>query len=217
MISKQELIGCLDATLLKPTATFQEFETFVDAHKDKGFYSLCLPPFFIKNARELTDCRLSTVIGFPNGTSSIDTKAFEIQAAIADGADCVDAVLTIGAIKSDAYDYIDRELSVLRKISAGRELRIIIETCYLTDTEKIMVTELIVKHKCDVVKTSTGFGTGNATIEDVKLLKSVTGNTVKIKASGGIKTLGTVIKMVNAGADLIGTSAALSILDELRG
>ncbi|MBQ2125500.1 MAG: deoxyribose-phosphate aldolase [Spirochaetales bacterium] len=214
---KEDLASKIDQTLLKPDVTFEELEKFINENKDLGFYSLCIPPFFVKKAVELVAgvCKISTVIGFPHGTSSSDVKVYEATQAVRNGAKCVDVVVNLSAVKSANYDYIKNELEMLRynvDLYGSCELRIIIETCLLTDEEKTTLAKLIKETKCDVVKTSTGFSSYGATAEDVALLKTITNDEIKIKASGGIRDIKTVLAMLAAGADIVGTSAGKQLL-----
>ena len=214
---KEDLASKIDQTLLKPDVTFEELEKFINENKDLGFYSLCIPPFFVKKAVELVAgvCKISTVIGFPHGTSSSDVKVYEATQAVRNGAKCVDVVVNLSAVKSANYDYIKNELEMLRynvDLYGSCELRIIIETCLLTDEEKKIVAKLVAETKCDVVKTSTGFSTGGATVEDVAFLKSIVNDEAKIKASGGIRNFEIAESMLAAGADIVGTSAGKQLL-----
>lgn len=216
-MKKEELALKIDQTLLRSDATFDELEKFVKENKEIGFYSLCVPSFFVKRAKEIVDnvCRISTVVGFPTGNSSTSVKVYEATQAVAQGAECIDAVINVNAVKSGDYNYIKDELETLRysvDMYGKCELRIIIEACLLTNDEKKAVAELIAQTKCDAVKTSTGFSSGGATAEDVALLKSVVRNEIKIKAAGGIKDIHVANAMFAAGADLIGTSAGVQLL-----
>ena len=216
-MKKEELSAKIDQTLLKPNATFEELEVFIKENRDNGFYSLCVPSFFVSKAVELAgkNQKISTVIGFPHGNSSTDVKVFEATQAVMQGAKCVDVVINLSAVKSANYDYIKNELEMLRysvDLYGECELRIIIETCVLTDEEKTTLAKLIKETKCDVVKTSTGFSSYGATAEDVALLKTITNDEIKIKASGGIRDIKTTLAMFAAGADLVGTSAGKELL-----
>lgn len=216
-MKREELALKIDQTLLRTDATFDELEKFIEENKNLGFSSLCVPSFFVKRAKEIAGdlCKISTVVGFPNGNSSVSVKVYEATQAVVQGAKCVDAVINLSAVKSGDYDYVRNELETLRysvDMYGECELRIIIEACLLTDNEKKTVAELIAQTKCDVVKTSTGFGSGGATPEDVALLKSVVHDEIKIKAAGGIRDINAANTMFAAGADLIGTSAGVQLL-----
>lgn len=216
-MKKEELALKIDQTLLRTDATFNELENFVKENKNLGFYSLCVPSFFVKKAKEIVSnvCGISTVVGFPNGNSSTSVKVYEATQAVVQGAKCIDAVINLSAVKSGDYNYVRNELETLRysvDMYGKCELRIIIEACLLTDDEKKMVAELIVQTRCDAVKTSTGFSNGGATAEDVVLLKSVVRDEIKIKAAGGIRDIHVANAMFAAGADLIGTSAGVQLL-----
>jgi deoxyribose-phosphate aldolase len=176
------------------------------------FYSVCVPPYAVKECKgflENSGVKITTVIGFPLGYNSTETKVFETEKAISDGADEIDAVINVSAFKSGKSDYVLKELKELRKAAGERILKIIIETCYLTKEEIVKVCGLVSESGADFVKTSTGFGTGGAKTEDIALIKKSVPENVKIKASGGIKTLEHALELIKAGASRIGTSSIL--------
>lgn len=180
----------IDYTLLKATATIDDIDALCKKAIEKSCASVCIPSCYVEYvSNEYPELRVCTVVGFPLGNSSTETKIEETRQAIIAGAHEIDAVINIGALKAGLYGYVKDELQRLKRICGKHTvLKIIIETCYLTREEKIIMCRMIQNLRIDFVKTSTGFGTGGATIEDVKLMRAVCGNDVKIKASGGIRT-----------------------------
>lgn len=180
----------IDYTLLKATATIDDIDALCKEAIEKGCASVCIPSCYVEYvSNEYPELRICTVVGFPLGNSSTETKIEETKQAIIAGAHEIDAVINIGALKAGLYGYVKDELQRLKRICGKHTvLKIIIETCYLTREEKIIMCRMIQNLRIDFVKTSTGFGTGGATIEDVKLMRAVCGDDVKIKASGGIRT-----------------------------
>lgn len=180
----------IDYTLLKATATIDDIDALCKEAIEKGCASVCIPSCYVEYvSNEYPELRVCTVVGFPLGNSSTETKVEETRQAIIAGAHEIDAVINIGALKAGLYGYVKDELQRLKRICGKHTvLKIIVETCYLTREEKIIMCRMIQNLRIDFVKTSTGFGTGGATIEDVKLMRAVCGDDVKIKASGGIRT-----------------------------
>lgn len=180
----------IDYTLLKATATIDDIDALCKEAIEKGCASVCIPSCYVEYvSNEYPELKVCTVVGFPLGNSSTETKIEETRQAIIAGAHEIDAVINIGALKAGLYGYVKDELQRLKRICGKHTvLKIIIETCYLTKEEKIIMCRMIQNLRIDFVKTSTGFGTGGATIEDVKLMRAVCGDDVKIKASGGIRT-----------------------------
>lgn len=180
----------IDYTLLKATATIDDIDALCKEATEKGCASVCIPSCYVEYvSNEYPELRVCTVVGFPLGNSSTETKIEETRQAIIAGAHEIDAVINIGALKAGLYGYVKDELQRLKRICGKHTvLKIIIETCYLTREEKIIMCRMIQNLRIDFVKTSTGFGTGGATIEDVKLMRAVCGDDIKIKASGGIRT-----------------------------
>lgn len=206
----------IDHTLLKPTATDQEIIALCSEAKTYHFYGVCVNGCHIPLAKkELKDSsvKLISVIGFPLGAMSTDAKIFEAQDSVKNGADEIDMVINIGWIKSHQFDLVLEEIIRIKKAIGPTILKVIIETCYLTDKEKLKACELIAKGKADYVKTSTGFGTEGATYDDVALMKKKVGNLLKIKASGGIKNRETALKYINLGVSRIGTSSGIKIIE----
>lgn len=199
----------IDNTLLSPQATETQIKTLCKESRKYGFASVCVNPCFVKLVnKQLKGSKVKTcvVIGFPLGANTTETKVFEAKDAIKNGAQELDMVVNIGKVKENNYEYITKEIAAIKKVCGNKILKVIIETCLLTNKEKVVLCKCIKQAKADFVKTSTGFSTGGATVADIKLLKKSVGNTLLIKASGGIKTREDMIKMIKAGANRIGTS-----------
>lgn len=207
----------IDHTLLKATASKNDILNLCAEANKYHFASVCINPCYVELAHELllgTDVNVCTVIGFPLGANRTSVKAFEITQAIADGADEVDMVINVGAMKSQDYDYVYNDILACVKAANGVLVKVIIETCYLTDEEKVKACELAVKAGADYVKTSTGFGTGGANVHDVKLMYDTVKGKAKVKASGGIRSKADFENMISAGALRIGCSAGVKIMEE---
>lgn len=207
----------IDHTLLKATATRKDIEQLCAEANACHFASVCVNPVNVALAHELllgSDVDVCTVIGFPLGANTPSVKAFETTQAIADGADEVDMVINIGAAKAHEWDTVLRDIQAVVKAANGVLVKVIIETCYLTDEEKVKVCELAVEAGADFVKTSTGFGTAGATKEDVALMKQTVKDNAQVKASGGIRDKKTFEEMIEAGATRIGCSAGMKIIEE---
>ena len=204
----------IDHTLLKPTAIPSDIEKLCQEAKDYKFQAVCVNGCYTKFAKEQlknSQVKLAVVVGFPLGAMSTESKVFEAKDSVANGADEIDMVINLGWLKSGKLELVEREISEIKKAIGKKVLKVIIETCYLTQDEKIKACELAVKAGADFVKTSTGFGEGGATLEDVKLMKKVVGNKAKIKASGGIKNRATALKYISLGVSRIGTSSGIAI------
>ncbi|MGX7030587.1 deoxyribose-phosphate aldolase [Vagococcus zengguangii] len=210
----------IDHTALKANTTEADIKKLIAEAKEYGFFSVCINPTWIKLAAEElkdSDVKVCTVIGFPLGANASAVKAFETTQAIADGADEVDMVINVGALKSGQYDVVLNDIKAVVDAAAGKALvKVIIETALLTDEEKVKVSELAVEAGADFVKTSTGFSTGGATAADVKLMKDTVGDNAQVKASGGIHSLADVEAMVEAGATRIGASAGIAIVSGVQ-
>lgn len=206
-----EIFSKVDHTLLSVTATEEEFITLADEAIKAGAASVCVTPSAVSFLRERYGdaLRITTVIGFPNGYNTTAVKVFETEDAIRNGADEVDMVIAVGKVKEKDYDYILREISAVRQAAKGNVLKVIIETCLLTEEEKVALCGIVTKAGADYIKTSTGFSKAGATIEDVLLFKAHVGEGVKVKAAGGIRTLEDAEKYIEAGADRIGASAVI--------
>ncbi len=208
-----EILSKCDHTLLAQTATWDEIRAVCDDGIRYGTASVCIPAAYVKEAKAYVGNSLPicTVIGFPNGYSTTETKLFECKNAIENGADEIDTVINIGALKSGRYDEILTELTQLKQTCGNRILKVIIETCLLTEAEKIKMCELVTTSGADYIKTSTGFSTAGATREDVALFATHVGKSVKIKAAGGIATLADAEDFIALGASRLGTSRIVRI------
>jgi deoxyribose-phosphate aldolase len=211
---KKQIVSRVDHTLLKAEATWEQIDALC---REAALYktaSVCIPPSYVKRAAEAhgKDIVICTVIGFPLGYSATGTKVFEAREAIQNGAGEIDMVVNLGDVKSGAYNLVEKEFAALREATRGRILKVIIETCFLERDEKIRLSQLVTKSGADFIKTSTGFGTGGATLEDVALLRASIGKEVRIKASGGMKTAQDLEAFFDAGADRLGASSAIKAL-----
>ncbi|MED3931815.1 deoxyribose-phosphate aldolase [Priestia megaterium] len=212
----QNITGIIDHTLLKADATEEQITVLAQEAKEYSFASVCVNPTWVKTAAELLkdapEVKVCTVIGFPLGATTSAVKAFETTNAIENGADEVDMVINIGALKDKNYDLVQSDIQAVVDAAKSKALvKVIIETALLTDEEKAKVSELAVKAGADFVKTSTGFSTGGATVEDVALMRKTVGPDVGVKASGGVRGLEDAKAMIEAGATRIGASSGVSI------
>ena len=214
-----EILSRCDHTLLKQESTWEEIKEVCDDGVKFGCASVCIPPSFVKRAGEYLGDRLKvcTVIGFPNGYSTTAVKVFETENAIRHGADEIDMVANIGWIKGQRWERILEELKSVKQACSGRILKVIVEACLLTQEEKIKMCELVTEAGCDYIKTSTGFSTGGATREDVKLFREHVGPDVKVKAAGGIASLQDAEDFINLGADRLGTSRIVKLAKGQQG
>ena len=208
-----EILARCDHTLLGQTATWEDIKAICDDGMKFSTASVCIPAAYVKQAKEYVGDRLQicTVIGFPNGYSTTATKVFECADALANGADEIDTVINVGYLKSARYDEILDELKQLKATCGDKILKVIIETCLLTDDEKVKMCEIVTLSGADYIKTSTGFSTGGATREDVALFAANVGADVKIKAAGGIASLEDAEAFIALGADRLGTSRIVKI------
>lgn len=204
----EEILKKVDHTLLKQTATMKDIEKICDDAIANNTASVCIPPVYVKQAKDYVKgkMKICTVIGFPNGYNTTSTKVFETAQAVKDGADEIDMVINIGKVKENNYEYISNEINKIKEACNGKLLKVIIETCLLTEDEKIKLCEVVSNSKADYIKTSTGFSTAGATLEDIILFKNHIKNGKKIKAAGGIKDFQDAQKFIEAGADRLGTS-----------
>lgn len=211
----------IDHTLLKATATIAEIETLCKEAVEYDFYSVCVNSSYVATAKKFlagTNVKVCSVVGFPLGAMQAKAKLFETEQALADGADEIDMVINVGLLKSGEVDKVRDEIAALKAaVGADRVLKVIIETCYLTDSEKRLACQLALDAKADFVKTSTGFGTGGATLHDVQLMKECVQGNAKIKASGGVRDYETAMQYVNVGVQRIGTSNGIAILRGEKG
>ena len=215
MMNRNKIAKMCDHTLLKAFAEEKQIEVLCREAVENKVASVCVNPCYVAKAAQLlkgSDVRVCTVIGCPLGANTSDTQAFETRDAISKGAEEVDMVINVGALKSGHMDLVYEDIKAVVDAAAGVLTKVIIETCYLTDEEKREVCLLAKKAGADFVKTSTGFGTGGATAHDVRLMKETVGDSMKVKASGGMRTYEDVLPVLEAGADRLGVSATLEIL-----
>ncbi len=209
----RELLKYIDHTLLKADCTWEQIAALCKEAVELGTASVCIPPCYIARAHEaFPTLNLCTVIGFPLGYSVTAAKAAEARQAIEEGANEIDTVVNVSDVKNGRFDEVLQELKTLREVCSGKILKVIIETCYLTEEEKIRLCQIVTEAKADFIKTSTGFGTAGATLEDVKLMKANIGPEVKIKAAGGIRTIEDARGYVEAGCSRIGSSAVAPLI-----
>lgn len=216
-ITVAELASFIDHTILKPEATTPQVQQFCAEAKDHGFRSVCVNSIYAKTAFEAlieTSVVVCSVIGFPFGAISTSVKAAEAAAAIEAGAQEIDMVIAIGALKEGFHHYVADDIRAVRRACSEGLLKVIIETCLLTDEEKRLACRLAVQAGADFVKTSTGYSTGGATIQDVALMRREVGSAVGVKASGGIRSLGSAIAMIDAGATRLGMSSGVALMAE---
>ena len=213
-MEKQDIICHIDHTLLKQTATWEQIERLCVEAINHKTASVCIPPCYVKQASEFVKKQIPicTVIGFPNGYHTTDVKVFETENAIANGADEIDMVINIGALKDGNTDLVFNDIKAVVDAAAGKCVKVIIETCLLTDEEIVTVCKLAKEAQATFVKTSTGFSTGGATPEAVSLMKQTVGDDLEVKASGGVRTIEDMEKVVAAGATRIGTSAGCKLV-----
>ena len=209
----QEILSKCDHTLLAQNATWEQIRGLCDDGMKYGTASVCIPASFVKKTKEYVGEKLPicTVIGFPNGYSTTESKCFEAANAVQNGADEVDMVINIGHVKDGLYDQILSEIQAVKAACGGKLLKVIVETCLLTDEEKVKMCRIVTESGADYIKTSTGFSTGGATFADVELFAKNIGKNVKIKAAGGISSLEDAEKFVSLGASRLGTSRVVKI------
>lgn len=213
-MTDKEILSHIDHTLLKPFAKWEDIEKLCDEAIEYHTASVCIPPAYIKRVNDKYGDKINicTVVGFPLGYSVTAAKAAEIEQALADGCNEIDMVVNISDVKNGDYDKVEEEIRTLKKACRGHILKVIIETCFLTEEEKIAMCKAVTNAGADYIKTSTGFGTGGATIEDIRLFKQHIGAGVKMKAAGGVKTKEDLIMFIEEGCDRIGTSSAVGML-----
>ncbi|KLO21201.1 deoxyribose-phosphate aldolase [Marinitoga sp. 1155] len=215
VLKPQDVARYIDHTILKATTTPEDIKRICKEAKEYEFFSVCVNPVYVPLAKEElkgSDVKVATVIGFPLGANAIDVKAYETDIALNDGADEFDMVINVGMLKSKEYKYVYDEIKAVVEAAQGKTVKVIIETCYLTTEEKIAACVISKEAGAHFVKTSTGFGTGGATVEDVALMKFVVGNKLKVKASGGVRSFEDAEKMIKAGAERIGASSGVKIV-----
>lgn len=217
MMTDQEIFAHVDHTRLAAVSTWTEIEKLCEEAIRYRTASVCIPPFYLEQAAaRYPSLRLCTVIGFPLGYSTTETKAFEAADAVKKGAEEIDMVINLCAVKNGDYDTVKRDMEAVQNACAGKTLKVIVETCYLTEAEKIRLCEIVTEVGADYIKTSTGFGTDGATIEDIALFRAHIGKNVKIKAAGGIRGQRQMEYYLTHGCDRIGTSGAVRALREER-
>ena len=205
----------IDHTILKATASSSDVQKLCEEAIEHEFYSVCVNGCYVADAKHLlqgTDVKIAAVVGFPLGAMTTAAKIFEAKEAVENGASEIDMVINVAKLKDGEFEYVENEIRQIKEAIGDNILKVIIETCYLTDEEKVKACELSLVAKADFVKTSTGFGTGGATYEDVKLMKSVVGDNAKVKASGGVRDKETAQKYVELGAERLGTSSGIDIV-----
>lgn len=210
----KKILSMVDHTLLLQTSTWEEIRALCDDAIHYGTASVCIPPCFVQQAKEYVgnQMKICTVIGFPNGNHTTATKVFETIDAINNGADEIDMVINVGMLKAKNYDYVLNEIREIKDACGDKILKVIIETCLLTDEEKIRMCEIVTESGADFIKTSTGFSTGGATFDDIALFAEHVGEKVKIKAAGGISSMEDAEKFIALGASRLGTSRIVKIV-----
>ena len=212
-MSNNDIFKYVDHTKLSATATSDEILTLCGEAVKYGTASVCIPPCYIELAKkEYPSLNICTVIGFPLGYCTTETKVFETKDAVTKGADEIDMVINVGMVKNKQYDKVLEEIKAVKEACGGKLLKVIIEACYLTDDEKVMLCKLVTEAKAEYIKTSTGFGTGGATAEDIIIFKNNIGENVKMKAAGGIRTKEDMEKFIELSCSRIGTSGAVKAL-----
>ncbi|CCY03923.1 MAG: deoxyribose-phosphate aldolase [Faecalibacterium sp.] len=212
----QKILGSCDHTLLAQTSTWKQIKGICDDGMKYHTASVCIPPCYVKKAKKYVgdNLKICTVIGFPNGYNTTAVKVYETKRAIKDGADEVDMVINIGLVKSRSWKQVLSEIKAVRKASEGKVLKVIIETCLLTDAEKKKMCEIVTESGADFIKTSTGFSKAGATREDIKLFSENIGPNVKMKAAGGISSIEDAEDFIKLGCERLGTSRIVKIVKE---
>lgn len=213
-MDKQEILSRVEHTLLTPVATWEQVQAICDEGKQFHTAAVCIPPRYVKRAGSYVgnSIKICTVIGFPNGYSTPEVKVFEAEDAIRDGADEIDMVINQGLAKSGDWEGVLSEIKAVKASCKGRILKVIVEACNFSEEEKIALCRVVSMSGADFIKTSTGFGPGGATVEDVRLFRANVSPDVRIKAAGGIRTFEQAQAMVEAGADRIGASALVALM-----
>ena len=213
-MDKKEILKHIDHTLLKAVATWEDIKVLCDEAIKYETASVCVPACYISRIHETYGDKINicTVVGFPLGYSVTEAKVLETRKAIEDGANEIDMVINISDVKNGDFEKVTKEIAALKEACGDKILKVIIETCYLTEEEKISMCKSVTEAGADYIKTSTGFGTAGATIEDIRLFKKHIGPNVKMKAAGGVKTIADLEMFINEGCDRIGTSSAVNML-----
>ena len=213
-MDEREILKLIDHTQLQPNATWEDIVSLCDEAVKYGTATVCIPATYLKRVNDKygDSLKLCTVIGFPLGYNCAESKVVEAKEAIKDGASEIDTVVNISDVKNGRFDEVKKELEMIREACGDKLLKVIIETCYLTEAEKIKLCEIVTEVKADYIKTSTGFGTAGATIEDIKLFKQHIGPDVKIKAAGGIRTIEDALAYAEEGCSRIGSSKVVPLI-----
>ena len=213
-MERKEILKHIDHTLLKAVATWEDIKVLCDEAIEYGTASICVPACYISRIHKTYGNKINicTVVGFPLGYSVTEAKVLETKKAIEDGANEIDMVINISDVKNGDLEKVTKEIAALKEACGDKILKVIIETCYLTEEEKIAMCKAVTEAGADYIKTSTGFGTAGATIEDIRLFKKHIGPNVKMKAAGGVKTIADLEMFINEGCDRIGTSSAVNML-----
>ena len=213
-MTQNEILSMVEHTLLRQTATWEEIKGICDDGIKYETASVCIPTCYVKQAKDYVGdkCKICTVIGFPNGNYTTEVKVFETKDALANGADEIDMVINVGMLKAGEYEYVLNEIKAIKEACGEHILKVIIETCLLTDEEKIKMCEIVTEAGADFIKTSTGFSTAGATFADVELFAKHVGPNVKIKAAGGISSMDDAEKFIALGASRLGTSRIVKIV-----
>ena len=214
-MEKRELLSRLDHTLLKQTATWEEIRRICEEGMKYQTASVCIPPCYVKRAKEYVQDKVNicTVIGFPNGNTTTAVKVLETRDAVENGADEIDMVINLGMVKERDYDRVLEEIQAVKQACGGKVLKVIIETCLLTEDEMLEMCRVVTRSGAEYIKTSTGFSTGGATFADVELMRKHVGEQVKVKAAGGISSVEDAEKFLDLGADRLGTSRLITLLE----
>ncbi|MBS5322462.1 MAG: deoxyribose-phosphate aldolase [Lachnospiraceae bacterium] len=214
-MEKRELLSRLDHTLLKQTATWEEIRRICEEGMKYQTASVCIPPCYVKRAKEYVQNKVNicTVIGFPNGNTTTAVKVLETRDAVENGADEIDMVINLGMVKERDYDRVLEEIQAVKQACGGKVLKVIIETCLLTEDEKLEMCRVVTRSGAEYIKTSTGFSTGGATFADVELMRKHVGEQMKVKAAGGISSVEDAEEFLALGADRLGTSRLITLLE----
>lgn len=214
-MDNKTILKTVDHTLLKQTSTWEDIKIICDDAIKYEVASVCIPPSFVKKAKEYVGDKMQvcTVIGFPNGYNTTDVKVYETKDAISKGADEIDMVINLGMVKENRFEEIEDEIKAIKEVCGEKILKVIIETCLLTEEEKIAMCKCVTNAKADYIKTSTGFSSGGATAQDLKLFANNVGKNVLIKAAGGISDLETASQFIEIGAKRLGTSRIIKLIN----
>ncbi|MEY8321359.1 deoxyribose-phosphate aldolase [Lachnospiraceae bacterium 46-61] len=215
-MEKQDIICHIDHTLLNQTATWEQIQNICIQAINHKTASVCIPPCYVKKASEFVKNQIAicTVVGFPNGYHTTEVKVFETENAIANGADEIDMVINLCWVKDGLYDLVEQEINAVKNACKNHILKVIVETCYLTEEQKKTLCQIVSRAGADFIKTSTGFGSGGATIEDIQLFSENIASNVKIKAAGGIKSIADAEQFLKLGAERLGSSSLLGFFEK---